>query len=322
MFKEIKIDGDTITKLRCPECHSKLIQKNNLFECTNSFCNATYPIVIDIPIILSDKKSIFSVSDFTGLKETFFKLDKKGSFRQRIREFLPDISVNTKANSNFKKFGTLLAQRTGQKKVLVIGGGILGHGMEELLKFDSITLIESDVSHGPRTQIIFDGHDIPFQDEAFDGVIVQAVLEHVVDPTRCVEEIHRILKPSGVILSDTPFMQQVHGGRYDFTRFTHLGHRRLFRKFDEVESGVSCGPGMGLAWSIQYFFLSFTGNLQLRRIIKLIAKCTLFFLKYFDKILINRKGGYDAASGVYFIGKKSDNILSDRDLIKQYIGHT
>ena len=30
--------------------------------------------------------------------------------------------------------------------------------------------------------------------ETFDCVIIQAVLEHVLDPKRCVKEIHRVLK--------------------------------------------------------------------------------------------------------------------------------
>jgi SAM-dependent methyltransferase len=38
----------------------------------------------------------------------------------------------------------------------------------------------------------------PFEDEAFDLVISFAVLEHVDEPTRAVEEISRILKPGGV----------------------------------------------------------------------------------------------------------------------------
>ena len=66
-----------------------------------------------------------------------------------------------------------------------------------------------------------------------------------------------MLKGRGVVYAETPFMQQVHMGPYDFTRFTHSGHRRLFRRFEEVESGAVCGPGMALAWAYQYFLLSF-----------------------------------------------------------------
>ena len=132
--------------------------------------------------------------------------------------------------------------------------------MHVLGEYPSIRVVESDVELGPRPAVLFDAHDIPFEDGSFDGVIAQAVLEHVADPYRCVAEIHRVLKPGGVVYAETPFMQQVHEGAYDFTRFTHLGHRRLFRDFSEVASGVACGPGMALAWSWQYFLMSLAGR--------------------------------------------------------------
>ena len=34
---------------------------------------------------------------------------------------------------------------------------------------------------------------------SFDGVMIQAVLEHVLEPTRVVAEIHRVLKPDGLL---------------------------------------------------------------------------------------------------------------------------
>jgi SAM-dependent methyltransferase len=196
----------------------------------------------------------------------------------------------------------------------------VGKGMEAILSIPSIEIIESDVSFGPRTALICDAHDIPFDDNSFDGVIVQAVLEHVLDPNRCVEEIHRVLKENGAVYAETPFMQQVHMGRYDFTRFTHLGHRRLFRKFEEVSSGPVCGPGMALSWSYEYFFLSFVKTKGAKDLVKGFTRLTSFWLKYFDYFLIDKPGTFDAASGYYFIGTKSDSILSDRELLKLYKG--
>ena len=38
---------------------------------------------------------------------------------------------------------------------------------------------------------------------------------------------------SGIVYAETPFMQQVHEGAYDFTRYTVLGHRYLFKKFKQ-----------------------------------------------------------------------------------------
>jgi ubiquinone/menaquinone biosynthesis C-methylase UbiE len=183
-----------------------------------------------------------------------------------------------------------------------------------------VELVETDVAFGPRTSLICDAHDIPFEDQSFDGVVAQAVLEHVADPARCVGEMHRVLKRDGYVYAETPFMQQVHGGRYDFTRFTHLGHRRLFRQFDEIDSGATCGPGMALAWAYQYFLLSFATSRWARMAIRLFARLTAFPWKYFDDRVIGRPGALDAASGVYFLGRKSDRTLSDRELITHYRG--
>jgi ubiquinone/menaquinone biosynthesis C-methylase UbiE len=170
------------------------------------------------------------------------------------------------------------------------------------------------------TELICDAHDIPFKDEMFDGVIAQAVLEHVVDPIRCVAEIHRVLKTGGLVYAETPFIQQVHMGRYDFTRFTHSGHRRLFRRFTEVASGAICGPGMALAWSYKYFLLSFAESRALRAVLSAFARMSSFFLKYADYYLIHKASSIDGASGVYFIGRKATAILSDRDVIAYYKG--
>ncbi len=52
------------------------------------------------------------------------------------------------------------------------------------------------------------------------------------------KEIHRVLKDDGIVYADTPFMQQVHEGAYDFTRFTLSGHRWLFKNFALLDSTV------------------------------------------------------------------------------------
>lgn len=309
--------------LCCPICQTNLKPYEENYQCQNPECSFSFPTKHGIPILINEVSSVFSIKDFINERDTFFNLSyTENPIKQQLRKLIPDISKNVKAKTNYKKYAELLLAQSEKPIVLVIGGSILGEGMESITSHPSIELVESDISFGPRTHVICDAHNIPFKNNSFDGVIVQAVLEHVIDPWQCVEEIHRVIKEGGLVYAETPFIQQVHGGCYDFTRFTYLGHRRLFRSFVEIESGAACGPGMALAWSYQYFFLSFALPKLVKSIVVTFAKLTSFYLKYIDYLIINNPKALDAASAVYFMGRKQQGfVLSDKELIKLYKGN-
>lgn len=306
--------------LRCPCCRGELLQSSNAqLKCQHTECGQTYPVVNGIPVLINEENSVFAFEDFVQQRDTFFVT---GSATQKIAHaisgFVPRASLNVTANNNFANFAKQLEMNGGKARVLVIGGSILGQGMEAIANSKEIELIEADVSFGPRTLSICDAHDQSFRDGYFDGVIIQALLEYVVDPACCVEEIYRMLKMGGIVYSDTPFMQQVHGRQYDFTRFSHLGHRRLFRHFSEIDSGIGCGPGMALASAYRYFLLSFAKTKTVRFILSTMANLISFWLKYFDYISVGRPAALDAASGLFFLGRKADEVLADNALLKLY----
>jgi SAM-dependent methyltransferase len=315
----LKLDPAWVEIMRCPVCRAPLELLGYTLRCTQDTCATVFPIVNGCPVVLHEHDSVFRNEDFLTQQNLFFGLHPS-RFRNFLKRLLPSIHLNLKADANFSRLAELLAERNAPPKVLVLGGSILGKGMNTIASAPGIELIETDVSFGPRTRLICDAHDIPFADSSFDAVIVQAVLEHVADPQRCAEECYRVLKPDGLIYAETPFMQQVHGGRFDFTRFTLLGHRRLFRKFSEIDAGAVGGPGMALAWSYTYFLRSFTTSRRMRELTTAFAAYTSFVLKYFDRYLIDRPGGLDAASGFFFLGRKSNIILTDRELVAQFKG--
>lgn len=302
--------------VRCPICQSEVIYEEGMVVCKEPKCQKRYPVIDGIPILINEESSIFSFKDFSTEKSTFFKK------RSRLFEWLnrngPSISHNIAAKQNYRKLTALALEEKSSARILVIGGSIAGQGFEILSGNRALELVETDVSFGPRVKIVCDGHDLPFVNGSFDVVIVQAVLEHVVDPFRCVSEIVRVLKVDGLVYAETPFMQQVHGGSYDFMRFTKRGHRRLFREFDEIQSGMTGGPGMALAWSLQYFFRAIGAKFGMKNVFIAFARFTSFYLKYFDYFLNSCNEANDAASGFYFIGKKSSNILKDGILVNLY----
>lgn len=303
-------------RLRCPICHSRVVLGSE-GRCTNEGCAQRFPVVDGVPILINERASAFRFADFVEKRKTFFKPDiDDRSFRYQLARLLYENSTDWCGGAMLAKIGELVALSNPSPRVLVIGAG-----SSDLRSLGpSVEAVATDVSLTGDVSIVCDAHDIPFDDQTFDGVIAQAVLEHVVDPYRCVEEIYRVLRQDGVVFSDIPFMQQVHGGRYDFTRFTHLGHRRLFRRFEEIESGTSAGPGLVLSWSYQYFLLSFTTSKNLTRLLRVFGKLTSFWWKYFDRYLIKRPGALDAASSTFFVGRKSATVLSDRALVQSYRG--
>jgi SAM-dependent methyltransferase len=299
--------------LICPACRTSLSRLEQLLQCENPACRRCYPFVDGIPILIDEQSSIFSVDDYRSNAH-------EASANGGLGRFLPTRGVSPKTVANFASFGELVRQGAAEPFVLVVGGQVAGHGMGDLLADERIRFVDSDVTIGPRTQIVCDGHSLPFADQSFDGVVIQAVLEHVLDPYRCVSEIHRVLKPNGLVYAETPFMAQVHAGAYDFTRFTPLGHRRLFRMFDEVSSGACIGPATALAWSYEYLLASVPRSRRGRQASTVIGRLTSWWLKYLDLALIDRPGALDAAFGVYFLGTKADTALSDRELVRQYRG--
>jgi SAM-dependent methyltransferase len=214
----------------------------------------------------------------------------------------------------------LLRERTAAPVVLVVGGGIMGKGMQTLASLPGIRLVNVDPSPTSAAVVFCDAHDVPFRDGSVDAVVTQAVLEHVADPVRCADEIHRVLKPDGIVYSEIPFMQQVHQYGYDFTRFSHLGHRRLFRRFVELESGAVAGPGTALAWAWRYFLASFAQSRGLAKVLFWIGHVTGMLIEQFDYLFGQRPGALDAASCIYFFGTKTDRVLSDKELVAAYRG--
>jgi len=109
--------------------------------------------------------------------------------------------------------------------ILVIGGTTQGDGLAGPYTDPAVDLIAFDIYVSPVVQFVADGHAILLADGCIDAVAVQAVLEHILEPTVVANEIHHVLRGGGNVYADSPFLKQVHEGPCDCTRFTDSGHR-------------------------------------------------------------------------------------------------
>jgi uncharacterized protein YbaR (Trm112 family)/SAM-dependent methyltransferase len=315
---------DVLPLLRCPRTGSELKPSEDGSLVAKSG-NLNYPVVDGVPVLIDDQQSLVDIAwalegrRDPGSAPTGFKL----LARQALRR-LPSSDRNVSARRNYRRLVELLRVRAAsgrQPRVLIVGARIEGSGTEELLECAELQVIETDIAFGPRTDVVCDGHDLPFADRTFDAVVIPAVLDRVVEPHRVASEVHRVLGEDGLVYSEAGFMQQAHTGAFDFNRFTHLGHRRLWRCFDEVDSGAQCGPGMALLWSIEYFIRAFVGEV---RVLAAVAERAValagFWVKYLDDFLVRRPGGIDAASGTYFLGTRRDTPVPDRLIVAGFRG--
>jgi len=62
--------------------------------------------------------------------------------------------------------------------------------------------------------------NMKYTDNSIDSFVCITTLEHISDPWKAINEIHRCLRPSGRVLLVVPFMYYQHGGPNDFFRFS------------------------------------------------------------------------------------------------------
>ncbi|MEA2064493.1 MAG: class I SAM-dependent methyltransferase, partial [Gemmatimonadota bacterium] len=69
---------------------------------------------------------------------------------------------------------------------------------------DALEIARRKYSH-PNLEIVrTDGKTLELEDESFDTVLLLEVLEHSEHPRGLVEELHRVLKPSGTLIISVP----------------------------------------------------------------------------------------------------------------------
>lgn len=151
---------------------------------------------------------------------------KRASYRVRATSKAP-AEADTR-NQLFKEF---LARCDG-KRCLQIGvkdkiGKKFGPNWVSVDKYDERDFIDYH----------YDIHDLDFEDESFDAVVCESILEHVPYPQKAISELHRVLKPGGEIWVQLPFLYPYHEAPKDYWRVTPDGLRIWMKDFKEVNCG-------------------------------------------------------------------------------------
>lgn len=112
------------------------------------------------------------------------------------------------------------------------------------------TMTDAQRARGLPHPVTADAHTIPFPDNSFDGAWTDRTIQHVADPSRCLDEMVRVVRPGGwLVVADPDYSTQTlsiedqklaadilafraHGirnGRFAHLHARELAHRSLRR---------------------------------------------------------------------------------------------
>ena len=114
--------------------------------------------------------------------------------------------------------GRVLNAGCGNRDITAI---MTSYGASEVVNYD----IESTIPAAILGSLV----ETPFETDSFDGIICNAVLEHVPEIDRVMSELARVLKPGGYFVAGVPYLQPYHLNPTDFRRYTRDGLEEVGR---------------------------------------------------------------------------------------------
>jgi SAM-dependent methyltransferase len=222
----------------------------------------------------------------------------QGYLRELVRKVVVALrGLDFRTKKSVKAFGSLFSSPHEDKLYLSVGGGPLRPHPE---------LVNLNIGPFPNVDIVADAHSLPYADNSVDSIYCEAVLEHLVDPVRAVEEMYRVLKPGSRLLAITPFMQPYHGYPHHFQNFTLTGHQHLFESqgFYIEEAGTCVGPMNTVVIVISSFIKEYFPRIIGRPLRGAWEFFGLLFLKPFDCLLQHSDNTYVLASTTYVLAVK------------------
>lgn len=249
------MDQKLLDIIGCPRCKRKLIYENSTLLC--DFCNLEYRVEKGIPILhvkdeLYDKQYFRDTGRLHKTAGTF-GATRSSFLKNIVRKITPDVRIWTRrAKEIVPSYLRAYSQMDFSKVVLNIGPGRGRHMRKMLQNYDNV--LRLGISAEAEVDIVGDVRYLPFQEQKLDFISIVAVLEHVDDPVKAVEDMYRALKPGGKIYAEIPFCRSYHEMPCDFQRYTISGIEKLFERFKCLEKGIASGPGSAMSLAISAFF--------------------------------------------------------------------
>lgn len=154
---------------------------------------------------------------------------KAGLVRTSIKDFAAIVAQTLPIATPIYEFGAL--QVPGQE------------GFADLRPlFAGKEYIGCDMREGPGVDRVLNLHEIDLPADTAGTVLCFDTLEHVEYPHKALDEMHRILRPEGILVISSTMHWPIHDYPYDYWRFTPEAFRSLLKPFAASWVGAAGDP--------------------------------------------------------------------------------
>ena len=105
--------------------------------------------------------------------------------------------------------------------------------VQKFKKQKNLTYTTTDLN-SPIADVKADICDLPFKDNSFDFIICNHVLEHIPDDTKAMQELYRVLAPSGTAIVQVPYDAKREITFEDNTITDQSERTRIFGQYDHI----------------------------------------------------------------------------------------
>lgn len=297
-----------IELLACPACGGALRQRNDCPRAPSSCrpalaaatrlccaaCGLEFPVLDGVPILMTpEDRERFGArldrGEGAAMAARYGQRESAGLKARLKRALTPPLPlVHNPAEAR-------LACPPGSHNLWIGGGGASTPGFFNL-----------DVSPFPGVDVVANVERLPFRDATLDSIECDAVLEHVARPDAAGHEMHRALKPGGMLHAVVPFCHPYHAYPADFRRWTVSGFADWVAQFgfDVTAAGVRTGPTATLlTLALEYLKVLF-GAGTAGKAAYAAAGWLLFPLRYLDVWLNRTPRAAWLANHVFVLARK------------------
>ena len=279
-----------------PKTYQKLINQEKNFLISEDNQEKYQLIEQNIPVLFIDShQSSKIVQEASKLQDTYQHYTNQKPKTDPIRSLLK-YRRDFRNPQAKKACDNIFAKPKPESLYLSIGGGPTRAYPQ---------LVNINIGLFPNVDIVADAHALPYQENTIDGIHCEAVLEHLNDPQKAIQEMHRVLKAGAKVYACTPFLQPYHGYPHHYQNFTLTGHQYLFSSngFKVIEAGTAVGPVHTMLVLVEVMINEY-GPLLIRKPLSLLWRLLCRFLYPLDRLINVKENSYIMASATYIVAEK------------------